>query len=203
MASGRWLRSFDYKGRLLSDRRQVGFHRERCRRRHPFCSIARIHRRWFRTALPTRFALRGAACRGAGRAPEIAGAPGGAEAPDGGTFAMTGNRRQRGRRLKATMTPDECRALQRLADVSARHRRDLDARPRLHARVDRRPCAGRGLATVVTDTARIGGQTIKVELVMITERGPQRDRKLIDRTHDCQKPNDGCSAQERASCGRR
>jgi hypothetical protein len=28
-----------------------------------------------------------------------------------------------------------------------------------------------GLATVVTDTARIGGETIEVELVMITDAG--------------------------------
>jgi hypothetical protein len=34
-----------------------------------------------------------------------------------------------------------------------------------------------GLATVVTDTARIGGQTIKVELVMITDAG----RRAIER----------------------
>jgi hypothetical protein len=34
-----------------------------------------------------------------------------------------------------------------------------------------------GLATVVTDTARVGGQTIKVELVMITDAG----RSAIER----------------------
>ena len=33
-----------------------------------------------------------------------------------------------------------------------------------------------GLATVVTDTARIGGETIKVDLVMITDAG----RKAIE-----------------------
>jgi hypothetical protein len=62
-----------------------------------------------------------------------------------------------------------------------------------------------GLATVVTDTARIGGETIKVELVMITDAGRRAIERssAADRAHDLSDANDGCSAQERAGCGRR
>jgi hypothetical protein len=74
------------------------------------------------------------------------------------------------------MTPDECRALQRLADVPRGIAETLmlahGFTPEL---IDGLVLAG--LATVVTDTARIGGQTIKVELVMITDAG----RRVIER----------------------
>ncbi len=68
------------------------------------------------------------------------------------------------------MTPDECRALQRLADVP----RGIAETLMLAHGFTPELIAGlvlAGLATVVTDTARIGGQTIKVELVMITDAG--------------------------------
>jgi len=68
------------------------------------------------------------------------------------------------------MTPDECRALQRLADVprgiaetlmlAHGFSRELIARLELF-----------GLAIVVTDTMQIGEQSIKVDLVMITDAG--------------------------------
>jgi hypothetical protein len=71
------------------------------------------------------------------------------------------------------VTPDECRAPQRLADVPPGIAETLmlahGFTPELIAGL-----VLAGLATVVT-TARIGGQTIKVELVMITGRGPQLD----------------------------
>jgi hypothetical protein len=68
------------------------------------------------------------------------------------------------------MTPDEYRALQRLADVP----RGIAETLMLAHGFTHELIAGlvlAGLATVVTDTARIGGQTIKVELVMITDAG--------------------------------
>jgi hypothetical protein len=68
------------------------------------------------------------------------------------------------------MTPEECRALQRLADVP----RGIAESLMLARGFTPELIAGlvlAGLATVVTDTARVGGQTIKVELVMITDAG--------------------------------
>jgi hypothetical protein len=74
------------------------------------------------------------------------------------------------------MTPDECRALQRLASVPRGIAKTLmlahGFTPELIVGL-----VLAGLATVVTDTARIGGQTIKVELVMITDAG----RSAIER----------------------
>ena len=74
------------------------------------------------------------------------------------------------------MTPDDCRALRRLADVPRGIAETLmiahGFTPELIAGL-----VLAGLATVVTDTGRIGGQTIKVELVMITDAG----RSAIER----------------------
>jgi hypothetical protein len=74
------------------------------------------------------------------------------------------------------MTPEECRALRRLADVP----RGIAESLMLAHGFTPELIAGlvlAGFATVVTDTARIGGQTIKVELVMITDAG----RRAIER----------------------
>jgi hypothetical protein len=68
------------------------------------------------------------------------------------------------------MTPDERRALQWLADVP---RGIADTLMLAHG-FTHELIAGlvlAGLATVVTDIARIGGETIKVELLMITDAG--------------------------------
>ena len=74
------------------------------------------------------------------------------------------------------MTPDECRALQRLADVPRGIAESLMlAHGFTHDLIAGLVLAG--LATVVTDTARVGGQTIKVELVTITDAG----RSAIER----------------------
>jgi hypothetical protein len=67
-------------------------------------------------------------------------------------------------------TPDECRALQRLADVPRGIAKTLML---AHGFTDEL-IAGlvlNGLATVVPDSARIGKQTIEIELVMITDAG--------------------------------
>ena len=74
------------------------------------------------------------------------------------------------------MTPDEYRALQRLADVP----RGIAETLMLAHGFTHELIAGlvlAGLTTVVTDTARVGGQTIKVELVTITDAG----RSAIER----------------------
>jgi hypothetical protein len=87
------------------------------------------------------------------------------------------------------MTPDECRALQRLADVP----RGIAETLMLAHGFTRELIAGlvlAGLATVVTDTARIGGQTIKVELVMITDAG----RSAIERDRSADRPEDPSEA---------
>ncbi len=68
------------------------------------------------------------------------------------------------------MTPDQYSALQRLADVP----RGIAKTLMLAYGVTHESIAGlvlTGLATVVTDTARIGDQTIEVELVTITDAG--------------------------------
>jgi hypothetical protein len=68
------------------------------------------------------------------------------------------------------MTPDERRALQRLAGVP---RGVADTLMLAHG-FTHELIAGlvlAGLATVVTEVARIGAETIKVELVMITDAG--------------------------------
>ena len=68
------------------------------------------------------------------------------------------------------MTPDECRALQRLADVP----RGIAKTLMLAYGFTDELIAGlvlHGLATVVPDIARIGKQTIEIELVMITDAG--------------------------------
>lgn len=68
------------------------------------------------------------------------------------------------------MTPDEYRALQRLAGVPHGVAKSL-----MHAHgFTHQVIAGlvlSGLATVVPETARIGEHTIEVELVMITDSG--------------------------------
>jgi hypothetical protein len=68
------------------------------------------------------------------------------------------------------MTRDQRRALRRLSNVP----RGIAETLMLAHGFRREVIAGlalAGLATVVTDTARIGGETIKVELVMITDAG--------------------------------
>jgi hypothetical protein len=73
------------------------------------------------------------------------------------------------------VTADECRALQRLADVP----RGIAKTLMLAYGFTHELIAGlvlAGLATVVPDIARIGEQTIEVELVTITEAG----RKAIE-----------------------
>jgi len=68
------------------------------------------------------------------------------------------------------MTHDQRRALRRLGDVPRGIAETL-----MIAYGFRRESINflvlLGLATVVTDTARIGGETIEVELVMITDAG--------------------------------
>src|SRR5215471_15034965 len=73
-------------------------------------------------------------------------------------------------RREATMTLEECRALQRLADVP----RGIAKTLMLAYGFTQELIAGlvlNGLATVVPDIARIGKQTIEIELVMITDAG--------------------------------
>jgi hypothetical protein len=68
------------------------------------------------------------------------------------------------------MTPDQHDALQQLADVP----RGIAQTLMLAYGFTHELIAGlvlAGLVTVVTDTARIGEQTIEVELVMITDAG--------------------------------
>ena len=68
------------------------------------------------------------------------------------------------------MTHDECRALQRLADVP----RGIAKTLMLAYGFTDELIAGlvlNGLATVVPDIARIGEHTIEIELVMITDAG--------------------------------
>jgi hypothetical protein len=68
------------------------------------------------------------------------------------------------------MTPDQHRALQRLADVP----RGIAETLMLAHGFTQELIAGlvlAGLVTLDTDTARIGEQTIEVELVMITDAG--------------------------------
>ena len=78
--------------------------------------------------------------------------------------------------LQRGMTLDECRALRRLANVPRGVAETLmiahGFTPELIAGL-----VLAGLATVVTDTARVGRQTIKVELVTITDAG----RSAIER----------------------
>jgi hypothetical protein len=85
------------------------------------------------------------------------------------------------------MTPDEFCALQKLANVPRGIAKTL-----MHAYgFTHDVVAGlvlTGLATVVPDTARIGEQTIDVELVMITDAG----RRALD----------GLIARDRRSYGR-
>jgi hypothetical protein len=87
------------------------------------------------------------------------------------------------------VTLEECRALQRLADVPRGIAKTLML---VHGFTDEL-IAGivlNGLATVVPDSARIGKQTIEIELVMITDAGrkaiwnrmPVGGRFEIDRT---------------------
>jgi hypothetical protein len=68
------------------------------------------------------------------------------------------------------MTPDEQLALQRLGDVPRGIAKTL-----MRARGFKDELLARlvlaGLITVVTDTARIGEQTIEVELLIITDEG--------------------------------
>ncbi|HLK82337.1 MAG TPA: hypothetical protein VKT99_12705 [Xanthobacteraceae bacterium] len=87
------------------------------------------------------------------------------------------------------MTPDECRALQRLADVPRGIAKTLmlayGFTDELIARL-----VLNGVATVVPDIARIGTQTIEIELVTITDAGrqaiwnrmPVGERFEVDRT---------------------
>jgi hypothetical protein len=73
------------------------------------------------------------------------------------------------------MTRDQCLALRRLADVP----RGIAETLLLAHGFSRELIAALvlfGLATVVTDAVRIGEQTIKVDLVMITDAG----RKAIE-----------------------
>ncbi len=68
------------------------------------------------------------------------------------------------------MTRDQRRALRLLADVP----RGIAESLMLAHGFSRELIAGlvlAGLVTVVTDTVRIGGETINVELVMITDAG--------------------------------
>jgi hypothetical protein len=68
------------------------------------------------------------------------------------------------------MTPDQRRALRRLANVP----RGIAESLMLAHGFSRELISGLvlfGLATVVTDTVRIGGETMKVELIMITDAG--------------------------------
>ena len=68
------------------------------------------------------------------------------------------------------MTPDERNALQRLADVPRGIAKTLMlAHGFTQELID--GLARKGLATVVPDMARIGKQTIEIELVMITDTG--------------------------------
>ena len=68
------------------------------------------------------------------------------------------------------MTPDQYDALQRLADVPRGIAQTLMlAYGFTHELIASLVLAG--LVTVVTDTARIGEQTIEVELVIITDAG--------------------------------
>jgi hypothetical protein len=87
------------------------------------------------------------------------------------------------------MTLDESRALQRLADVP----RGIAKTLMLAHGFTQELIAGlvlNGLATVVPDIARIGKQTIEIELVMITDAGrkaiwnriPVGARFEVDRT---------------------
>jgi hypothetical protein len=68
------------------------------------------------------------------------------------------------------MTPDERLALQRLADVPRGIAKTLML---AHGFTDEliASLVLNGLATVVPDIARIGKQTIEIELVMITDAG--------------------------------
>jgi hypothetical protein len=71
---------------------------------------------------------------------------------------------------EAPVTLEECRALQRLADVP----RGIAKTLMLAHGFTHELIAGlelNGLATVVPDIARIGKQTIEIELVMITDAG--------------------------------
>jgi hypothetical protein len=90
---------------------------------------------------------------------------------------------------EAPVTLEECRALQRLADVP----RGIAKTLMLAHGFTHELIAGlelNGLATVVPDIARIGKQTIEIELVMITDAGrkaiwnrmPVGGRFEIDRT---------------------
>ncbi len=68
------------------------------------------------------------------------------------------------------MTPDQYDALERLTDVPRGIAKTLmDAYGFTHELITDLVLAG--LVTVATDTAKIGEQTIEVELVMITEAG--------------------------------
>jgi hypothetical protein len=68
------------------------------------------------------------------------------------------------------MTPDQYDALERLADVPRGMAKTLmQAYGFTHELITDLVLAG--LVTVVTDTAKIGEQTIEVELVMITDAG--------------------------------
>jgi hypothetical protein len=68
------------------------------------------------------------------------------------------------------MTPDQYDALERLADVPRGIAKTLmHAYGFTHELITDLVLAG--LVTVVTDTAKIGEQTIEVELVMITDAG--------------------------------
>jgi hypothetical protein len=68
------------------------------------------------------------------------------------------------------LTPDECRALQRLNDVPRGIAKTLMlAHGFTHELIE--GLVLNGLATVAPDMARIGKQTIEIELVMITDAG--------------------------------
>jgi hypothetical protein len=68
------------------------------------------------------------------------------------------------------MTPDECHALQRLADVPRGIAKTLMlAHGFTHDLIAGLEQAG--LVTVIPDVTTIGRQTIEVELVMITDAG--------------------------------
>jgi len=84
------------------------------------------------------------------------------------------------RREHRRMTRDQRRALRLLADVP----RGIAESLMLAQGFSRELISGLvtfGVARVVTDTVRIGGETIKVELVMITDAGRQALESLTAR----------------------
>ena len=85
------------------------------------------------------------------------------------------------------MTPEECRALQRLAGVP----RGIAESLMLAHGFSRELISGLvlfGLATVVTDTVRIGGETMEVELIMITDAGRRVLESVTERRPSLRPP---------------